>query len=166
MRRALLGALLLLFAAHTASAQRHRWSLDPSWRFVRGDTAGAQAVAFDDSKWRSVDVPHDWSIEGPFEQTNPGAGRVGFLPTGIGWYRKTFTLPSVAVGRRSWLELDGVYMNSDVWVNGTKVGHRPYGYASQWYDVTPHLVRGRNVIAVRVDNSAQPNTRYYPGSGI
>ena len=158
--------LAALLAATPASAQRQRWSLDPEWRFLRGDTTGAQAPAFDDGGWRTVDVPHDWSVEGPYAQTNAALGRGGFLPVGVGWYRKRFTLPRGASGRRAWLELDGVYMNAEVWVNGTRVGHRPYGYASQWYDVTPHLVPGANVIAVRVDNSRQLNSRYYSGSGI
>ncbi|HKP15132.1 MAG TPA: glycoside hydrolase family 2 TIM barrel-domain containing protein, partial [Gemmatimonadaceae bacterium] len=158
--------LAALLATTPASAQRQRWSLDPAWRFLAGDTPGAQAPAFDDAGWRTVDVPHDWSVEGPYAQTNAASGRGGFLPVGVGWYRKRFTLPRGASGRRAWLELDGVYMNADVWVNGTKVGHRPYGYASQWYDVTPQVVPGVNVIAVRVDNSRQINSRYYSGSGI
>jgi beta-galactosidase len=156
----------LLLGAQPAAAQRQRLSLDPGWRFMRGDTPGAQAVAFDDRQWRVVDLPHDWSIEGPFAETHPGAGRIGYLPTGIGWYRRTFTIPSSTARRQTWLELDGVYMNSDVWINGALLGRRPYGYATQWYDLTPHLARGRNVIAVRVDNSAQTNSRYYTGSGI
>ena len=118
----ILVALAALLAATPASAQRQRWSLDPEWRFLRGDTAGAQAPAFDDARWRTVDVPHDWSIEGPYAQTNAALGRGGFLPVGVGWYRKRFTLPRGASGRRAWLELDGVYMNADVWVNGTQVG--------------------------------------------
>jgi beta-galactosidase len=158
--------IVALLLATSAGAQRQRFSLDPGWRFMRGDTSGAQAATFDDRRWRVVDLPHDWSIEGPFAETNPGGGRIGYLPTGVGWYRKTFTIPGSSVGRRAWLELDGVYMNSDVWINGVLLGRRPYGYASQWHDLTPHLARGRNVIAVRVDNSAQPNSRYYTGSGI
>ena len=91
---------------------------------------------------------------------------MGFFPTGIGWYRKTFRLPAGARGRDAWLEFDGVYMNSDVWINGVHLGRRPYGYASFAYDVTRHLVPGVNVVAVRVDNSRQPNSRWYTGSGI
>src|SRR6185369_13017783 len=133
-----------------AAAQRQRLSLDPGWRFFRGDTSGAQAVGFDDRRWRTVDVPHDWSIERPFAESNPGDGRVGYLPTGVGWYRKSFTLPRAVAPRETWLELDGVYMNSDVWINGAPVGRRPYGYAAQRYDLTAHIEPGRNVIAVRV----------------
>jgi beta-galactosidase len=165
-QRFALGFVALVFATLPAAAQRQRLLLDPGWRFSRGDAPGAQVPSFDDRRWRSVDVPHDWSIEGPYTQDSPGGGRIGYLPTGVGWYRKTFTLPRATAGRRTWLELDGVYMNSDVWINGTLLGHRPSGYASQWFDLTSHLANGRNVIVVRVDNSAQPNSRYYTGSGI
>lgn len=157
---------LVACVATPAGAQRQRWSLDPGWRFTRGDSTGAHAAAFDDRRWRTVDLPHDWSVEGPFAQNNPGAGRIGYLPTGVGWYRKSFTLPGPVGSRRAWLELDGVYMNAEISVNGEKIGQRPYGYTSQWYDVTSHLRPGRNVIAVRVDTTAQPNSRYYSGSGI
>ena len=166
-RVAILGSVVtLLLAARPALAQRERLSLDPNWRFARGDVPGAQAPAFDDRQWRAVDLPHDWSIEGPFAESNPGGGRIGYLPTGIGWYRRAFVSPSSVARRQTWLELDGVYMNSDVWINGTLLGRRPYGYASQWYDISRHIKSGRNVIAVRVDNSAQSNSRYYTGSGI
>lgn len=156
--------LLLLLVAQSAAAQRHRQSLDSGWRFFLGDAPGAEAPAFNDRGWRSLDLPHDWSIEGTPVQDAPAGGRGGFFPTGIGWYRKTF--PAPPTGRTAWLEFDGVYMNSDVWVNGHHLGRRPYGYSSFAYDVTPHLRRGTNVIAVRVDNSRQPNSRWYTGSGI
>lgn len=111
-------------------------------------------------------MPHDWSVEGTPRQDAPGAGRVGYFPTGVGWYRRSFPLPTQAHGREAWLEFDGIYMNSDVWVNGVHVGKRPYGYISFAYDITKHLKPGLNVIAVRVDNSEQPNSRWYSGSGI
>ena len=95
-----------------------------------------------------------------------GGGQMAFLPGGIGWYRKTFRMPAAARGREAWLEFDGVYMNSDVWINGVHLGRRPYGYISFAYDITRHLVPGVNVVAVRVDNSRQPNSRWYSGSGI
>jgi beta-galactosidase len=152
--------------APAASAQRQRLSMDPGWRFVLGDPAGAERPNFDDRRWRRLDLPHDWSIEGTPQQDAPGGGRVGFFPSGIGWYRKAFRLPGGTPGRVAWLELDGVYMNSDVWINGVHVGKRPYGYASFAYDITRHVVRGVNVVAVRVDNSRQPNSRWYTGSGI
>ena len=155
-----------LVAAAPASAQRTRYSLDPGWRFTLGDSAGAERPAFDDRAWRVLDLPHDWSIEGTPAQAAPGGGRVGYFPSGIGWYRKSFRLPAGAAGRTAWLELDGVYMNSDVWLNGHLLGHRPYGYSSFAYDITAAVVPGVNVVAIRVDNSRQPNSRWYTGSGI
>ena len=153
-------------AAAPAAAQRQRLSMDPGWRFTLGDPAGAERPSFDDSRWRVLDLPHDWSVEGTPQQDAPGGGRVGYFPTGIGWYRKAFRLPAGARGRKAWLEFDGVYMNGDVWVNGVHLGRRPFGYVGFAYDITPHLVAGVNVVAVRADNSLQPNSRWYTGSGI
>ena len=164
MRRGVL--LLLLAAATPATAQRQRLSMDPGWRFTLGDPERAQQSSFDDRLWRSLDLPHDWSIEGTPKKDAVTGGGGGFFPAGIGWYRKTFRLPAGARGRTAWLEFDGVYMNSDVWVNGVHLGTRPYGYVSFAYDITQHLVSGVNVVAVRVDNSRQPNSRWYTGSGI
>ena len=157
----------LLFAgASSAHAQRQRLSMDPGWHFTLGDPQGAEAAKFDDRQWRKVDLPHDWSIENAPDQNAPAGGRGGFFPTGIGWYRKAFRVPAGSAGKEIWLEFDGVYQNSDVWINGFHLGKRPYGYSSFYYDVTSHLVSGVNVVAVRVDNSHQPNSRWYSGSGI
>jgi len=158
--------LAALTATAPASAQRQRLSMDPGWRFTLGDPAGAERPGFDDRQWRRLDLPHDWSIEGTPRQDAPAGGRGGYFPTGVGWYRKGFRLPAGARGREAWLEFDGVYMNSDVWINGVHLGRRPYGYISFAYDITRHLAPGVNVIAVRVDNSLQPNSRWYSGSGI
>jgi beta-galactosidase len=157
-----------LAVAAPARAQRERLSMDPGWRFTLGDPAGAQQPRFDDQDWRHVDLPHDWSIEGTPQQDAPAGGRGGYFPTGTGWYRKAFRMPRGFRRGRSeaWLQFDGVYMNSDVWINGFHLGHRPYGYISFAYDITKHLVPGVNVVAVRVDNSAQPSARWYTGSGI
>jgi len=155
----------LALASQTPSP-RARLSMDPDWRFALGDPRGAEQPKFDDHTWRRVDLPHDWSIEGTPSRDAPGGGRVGYFPTGIGWYRKAFRLPAGAGGREAWLEFDGVYMNSDVWINGVHLGNRPYGYSSVAYDITKRLVPGINVVAVRVDNSLQPNSRWYSGSGI
>lgn len=159
-------ALALLLVASPLAAQRQRLSMDPGWRFVLGDPNQAQQPGFDDRQWRSLDLPHDWSIEGTPRQDAPGGGRVGFFPGGAGWYRKAFRLPAGARGRIAWLEFDGVHMNSDVWINGVHLGRRPFGYIGFAYDITEHLVPGVNVVAVRVDNSRQPNSRWYTGSGI
>jgi len=140
--------------------------MDPGWRFTLGDPAGAERPGFDDRQWRRLDLPHDWSIEGTPRQDAPAGGRGGYFPTGIGWYRKGFRLPAGARGHEAWLEFDGVYMNSDVWINGVHLGRRPYGYIGFAYDITRHLAPGVNVIAVRVDNLLQPNSRWYSGSGI
>ena len=149
-------------------AQRQTTNFDQAWRFHLGDVAGAQQAAFGDSGWRALDLPHDWSIEGPFKEQNPAGVAGGALPGGIGWYRKAFTLPAGDTAKVVFIEFDGVYRNSEVWINGKYLGKRPYGYSSFRYELTPHLRYGkqRNVIAVRVDNSQQPNSRWYSGSGI
>ena len=143
-----------------------RLSIDENWRFSLDDTVGASDPAFDDSRWRRVDLPHDWSIEHAFVQDASTGGGGGYLPTGVGWYRKHLVLPGAVRGREVRIEFEGVYQNSDVWINGHHLGHYPNGYMSFWYDLTPYIKRGDNVISVRVDNSRQPNTRYYSGSGI
>ncbi|HET9512733.1 MAG TPA: glycoside hydrolase family 2 TIM barrel-domain containing protein, partial [Gemmatimonadales bacterium] len=166
MIRALVVTLALLLIPGPVVAQRQRLLMDPGWRFALGDHPGAEAVRFDDSRWRRLDLPHDWSIEGTPRQDAPAGGRGGYFPTGVGWYRKAFRLPPGANGRRLWLEFDGVHLNADVWINGVHLGRRPNGYISFAYEVTPHVVSEVNVLAVRVDNSLQPNSRWYTGSGI
>ena len=152
---------MLLLVQHQAT------NFDQGWRFHLGDVAGAQAPAFADAAWRTLDLPHDWSIEGPFSEQNPAGVAGGALPGGVGWYRKTFSVPAADSGKVVFVEFDGVYRNSEVWINGHSLGKRPYGYSSFRYELTPHLrYRARNVIAVRVDNSQQPNSRWYSGSGI
>ena len=163
--------LALLVAPYPpAAAQRERATLplDRAWRFHLGDVPGAQEGTFDDSGWRTLNLPHDWSIEGEFSDTNPAGAGGGALPGGVGWYRKTFSVAERDAGRLVFVEFDGVYRNSEVWINGHYLGKRPYGYSSFSYELTPHLRYGRagNVIAVRVDNSQQPNSRWYSGSGI
>ena len=153
----------------TVSGQTRRHvQFDSGWRFSLGDPAGAERFGFSDSNWRKVDVPHDWSIEGPFDQKNPTGAAGGFLPAGVGWYRKLFILPESRTRRRVFIEFDGVMANSDVWLNGVHLGHRPFGYVSFRYELTNHLYLGQapNVIAVRVDNSDQPASRWYAGAGI
>src|SRR6266699_5477127 len=160
----------LLSASARAKGQTPRQlPLDSNWRFSLGDAADADKTAFDDNKWRTLDVPHDWSIEGPFDQKNPSGGAGGFLPAGVGWYRKHFTLPASDAERRVFIDFDGVMANSDVWINGFHLGKRPYGYASFRYELTGHLAFGNqtsNVLAVRADNSQQPASRWYSGAGI
>lgn len=141
-------------------------NFDKNWHFYLGDTIHAETPNFDDSQWRILDVPHDWSIEGENLKDHPGEGDVGYFPTGIGWYRKTFQLPNYSKDRIYTIEFDGVYMNSTVWLNGHCLGTWPYGYSSFSYDLTPFLKKKDNILAVKVDNSAQSNSRWYSGSGI
>lgn len=138
------------------------------WRFHLGDVTNAQASDFNDSKWRQLNLPHDWSVEGEFDEKNPAGTGGGALPGGLAWYRKTFNIPSSSKGKLVFVDFDGVYRNSEVWINGHHLGKRPYGYSSFEYELTPYLNFGtqKNLIAVKVDNSQQPNSRWYSGSGI
>lgn len=125
------------------------------------------ATDFNDGGWRVLNLPHDWSIEAAFRQDAPATTQGGALPGGIGWYRKTFQLRPDQAGKKIYIEFDGVYRNSEVWINEHYLGKRPYGYSSFQYDLTPYLnISKNNVIAVKVDNSQQPNSRWYSGSGI
>jgi len=155
---------------------RQTLSFDQGWRFHLGDVADGEKPRTADPDWRLLDVPHDFSIEGnpgadpntmegPFDKKSPGGTGAGALNGGIGWYRKTFTLPDSAKGKRIRVLFDGVYMDSDVWLNGTHLGKHPYGYTSFQYDLTPNLRPGANVLAVRV-NVQQPCSRWYSGAGI
>ena len=142
---------------------------DPGWHFLKGDASGAEQPDFADTAWRAVDVPHDWSIAGPFDEQAPTGGDGGFLPSGIGWYRKRFALPAGAAPRRVFIEFDGVMANSEVWINGYSLGRRPSGYVSFRYELTGHLNFGPgpdNLLAVRTDTSGQPASRWYAGAGI
>lgn len=165
IRKIILMTAALLAAL--ASQARERSSFDQGWRFLLADSAQMATAEYNDTWWRLLDVPHDWAREGDFFVGHPSGAGGGALPGGIGWYRKTFTLSDYDSARdRYFLEFDGVYMNSTVYVNGQKVGFRPYGYSSFEYDITPYLRQGENVVAVRVDNSDQPNSRWYSGCGI
>jgi len=159
--------MIVSFTTNTILAQsRQRILLDPDWKFVHGDSVQAEHPNFDDSHWRALDLPHDWSIEYPYDEHAPTGGSGGYVKSGIGWYRKHLTFDQKSTGKTVWLEFDGIYMNSDVWVNGHHFGNHPYGYTSFYYDISSFLVGDENVIAVRVDNSQQPNSRWYSGSGI
>ena len=149
------------------SEGRERMNFDRDWTFHLGEITEAASPDFDDSSWRRLNLPHDWAIEGDFSQENPSGTGGGALPGGIGWYRKTFTVGPEDEGRKVFIDFDGVYMNSEVFINGTSLGKRPYGYISFRYDLTPYLRYGaENVLAVRVDNAEQPNSRWYSGCGI
>jgi beta-galactosidase len=159
-----------------AAANRYRTvtDFDPGWLFHYGDASGAGAASYDDSGWRGLSVPHDWSVEGPtppsdpFSQSAPSTGRGGYLPSGIGWYRKHFSLAGVPATRKVYIEFDGVMANASVYVNGTLIGTHPNGYTGFRYDITGAVKAGGadNVIAVRTDTGQQPASRYYTGAGI
>jgi beta-galactosidase len=162
----LLAAAMAVQAAWCDAPVRERRNFDDQWRFHKGDARGAEKPAFADASWRKLRLPHDWSIEGPYSADN--ASGTGYLPGGIGWYRKSFTLPETAKGRKVFIEFDGVYRDSDVWINGQHLGHRPYGYSSFEYDLSPYVNFGAkaNLLAVRVDHSEIADSRFYTGSGI
>ncbi len=145
---------------------RTRALLDFDWHFQLGDIPGAQAESFEDDSWRILDLPHDWSIEGNFNKDNPSSWHGAYLPGGIGWYRKELSWDDSWERRKVFIEFDGIYMNSDVWINGNHLGHWPYGFTTFQYELTKYLKKGTNAVAVRVDNSKQPSARWYTGSGI
>ncbi|MBS1792750.1 MAG: DUF4982 domain-containing protein [Acidobacteria bacterium] len=159
--------LFLIVSMPLAVAAGTTTSFDAGWRFLRGTAENADKPEFDDSKWRRVDLPHDWSIEGPFDAKNPTGGAGGYLPSGVAWYRKHFRLTKFGNMNRVYVEFDGVMGISDVWINGVHLGQRPSGYVSFVDDLTEHINwSGDNVIAVRADTSAQPASRWYTGAGI
>lgn len=156
------------YNAGFSQQSRTRESFDEGWKFFLGDDANAKNSGYDDASWRILNLPHDWSIEGPFDEKNPAGIGGGALPGGTGWYRKSFTIPASSKGKNVFIDFDGVYRLSEVWINGHDLGIRPNGYISFRYDLTSYLNYGgqKNEIAVRVDNSQQPNSRWYSGSGI
>lgn len=166
------GVLILAFTAYASIllAQpnaRKVVAFEDNWRFIKEDVNGAEKQDFDDKSWRTLSVPHDWSIEGPYDRANSTGRGGGYLPGGIGWYRKAFTIPAADANKKIFIEFDGVMANSDVWINGHHLGQRPNGYIGFRYDLTPHLNKGKaNVIAVRADNSVQPASRWYTGAGV
>jgi beta-galactosidase len=166
-------ALLSATAPLRAQASQGGVALfDWDWRFHRGGAQGAEAPDFDDSGWRRLDLPHDWSIEdlpggrSPFDNEAISQVSGGFTTGGTGWYRKAFSVPNEDKGKRVLIQFDGVYMNADVWLNGQLLGSHPYGYTSFWFDLTDKIkFGGANLLAVKVKNEGE-NSRWYSGSGI
>lgn len=153
-------------------------SFDQDWRFIKADPVGAESPGFDDSGWRTLNLPHDWSIEdlpdqaddsviGPFSRNAVSKMGTGYTVGGTAWYRKTFTIPKHDKDKKAYLQFDGIYMNADIWVNGKHTGNHAYGYTSFWFDITTFLnVAGQpNIVAVQVKNEGL-NARWYSGSGI
>ena len=166
----LLWCLFVLFAFTVpvrGQQVRRIMNIDKDWKFNLGDVTNGQQTAFEDKNWRKLDVPHDWSIEGKYDSLSPTLRGGGYLPAGIGWYRKTFTLPKSYAGKRIVINFDGIMANSDVWINGHLLGHHPFGYVPLLYDMTEFFnFNTPNLIAVRADNSVQPASRWYTGAGI
>lgn len=159
-------------AKPAAAGLSSRMLWDADWRFHEGGAQSAEVAGFDDSGWRALSLPHDWSIEdvpgtaSPFQVNAVSQANDGFTRGGAGWYRKTFTLPAEAKGQRLQVQFDGVYMNASVWLNGHLLGTHPYGYTPFWYDLTDYLnPAGPNVLAVQVQNEGV-TSRWYSGSGI
>jgi len=163
----LLILLALTMGCSKPKSARETIKFTNDWKFTLGDSEEFKNPGFDDSGWRVLNLPHDWSIEGEFSKDNPASPGGGALPGGIGWYRKTFKVAETDKDKLIFIDFDGVYQKSEVWINGQYLGMRPYGFSSFRYDLTPHLKIGsENVLAVKVNNAEQPNSRWYSGSGI
>ncbi|MRX46681.1 glycoside hydrolase family 2 TIM barrel-domain containing protein [Pedobacter puniceum] len=165
-----LWSLIFILSLYTQvfAQPRTQINFNYDWKFKLGDEPEAKNIAFNDDAWRKLNLPHDWSIEADFAKEHPATNQGGALPGGIAWYRKTFKTPANTQNKSVSIQFDGVYQYSEVWINGVFLGKRPNGYISFQYDITPHLkpANQENIIAVRVNNSEQPNSRWYSGSGI
>ena len=172
LKRSTIKLLFLLFIpcsifANTSTLVRQKVSMNDDWKFTLNDNPQFRDSAYNDASWRLLKLPHDWSIEGEIDKSIGGSG--GFFPIGIGWYRKTFVLPETMKNKQLVIQFDGIYMNSEVWINGYFLGRHPYGFTTLQYDLTDYIHSGTNeinTIAVRVDNSLKESTRWYTGSGI
>lgn len=163
----LLVGIVVLSSYSSSDKARNIVDFTEGWKFYLGDDSSACNLQYNDMGWRTLNLPHDWSIEADFSVNNPATPGGGALPGGIGWYRKEFRVNKVDELKNIYIDFDGIYWNSKVWINGHFLGERPNGYISFRYDLTPHIKPGeKNIIAVRVDNSKQPNSRWYTGSGI
>jgi beta-galactosidase len=141
-------------------------NIDFDWKFISKDITGAEKKDYDDSSWNRVDLPHDWSIEMEYTKNVPGGGSTGFLPIGIGWYRKEINIPENWIDQNVFIHFDGVFMLSDTYINGHHLGQWQYGYTSFQWNMAPYLKPGKNIIAVRVDHSKGAASRWYAGCGI
>ena len=157
---------LALAMTLSVGAAERKTSINDGWTFSLDADSTAVAVGFDDSAWRVVNLPHDWSVEQRFDRNAPAGNDGAYLPTGTGWYRTGLNLPAESVGKKLQLYFEGAYMKSDVYVNGQRAGGHPYGYSSFFVDITPYIKAGENTVVVKVDNSMQKNCRWYSGSGI
>lgn len=163
MRAVVLFIFLSVFSILSAKTEK----ISTNWKFFLGENREAINPQYDDSHWRTLNLPHDWAFENGYSIDGAQTARGGYASGGIGWYRRYFEVDIDSMKDKSmFIDFDGVYMNSEVWVNGKYLGKFPYGYMSFSYDMTSCLKDGRNVIAVRVDNSKEPSARWYHGCGI
>ncbi|WP_244299556.1 sugar-binding domain-containing protein [Aquimarina algiphila] len=141
--------------------------INDNWKFVQEDIPKAKEIDFDDSRWETVDLPHDWSISKPFSQENPSFSRGAWLPAGISYYRKNIDLSEIGENQKVFIHFEGAYRNAEVWINNHFLGKRPSGYAAFEYGLTPFISsENENIITVKLDNSEQPGSRWYSGNGI
>ena len=163
----MMGFGCLLPAVMYAAGLPRKTLIDSSWKFFLGDEQAASKSDYNDSKWRIVNLPHDWSIEHSIDEKALSGNDGGYRVAGIAWYRKELMVPAALKEEKVYLYFEGVYMNSSIYVNGQLIGGHPYGYTSFFCDATSAIIPGKkNVVAVRVDNSQQKNCRWYSGSGI
>lgn len=161
-------AAIVCFSCQSEDRVKAPINFGKNWQFAQPTDSTAWQMNYDDADWRTLRLPHDWSIEGEFAADAPATPEGGALPTGVGWYRKHFTLEKPSEAKQYYLDFDGVMSHSEVWINEHYLGRRPFGYMGFRYDITPYLKFGEegNLIAVKVDNSDQPSSRWYTGSGI
>jgi beta-galactosidase len=165
-------ALYILFTFCSCSHQQNKsierkQLFDFDWKFHLGDFPTSPTEGFNDKDWKNLDLPHDWSIEGKIDKENSTGNDGGYFPAGIGWYSKSFLVPSEWTDKQISIYFEGVYTNSEVFINGESLGVRPYGYSSFIYDLSPYLKFNQdNLLSVRVNNLLQKNSRWYSGSGI
>ena len=154
--------LLLLFSTSlVVFSQRTETNFNNNWHFILKDNPFFSNEKVDVSDWKNLNVPHDWSFEKGVKKGGDQGQGGGYHDGGIGWYRKSFTIKKNSLSNTTYLNFDGVYMNSEVWINDNYLGKRPYGYISFRYDISSYLKEGKNTIAVRVDNSLEPSARWY-----
>ena len=161
-----LSLFLILLSTFSSKSQRLERSIHDDWKFRLNDDTTAYHTQYDDSDWETVEIPHDWSFENGTSKNGAQKANGGYFSGGIAWYRKNITVPSDWKDKRIYIEFDGVYMNSEVWINGHYLGKRPYGYIRFRYDLSEFLRNGSNTISVRVDNSLEPSARWYHPAGI
>ncbi len=141
--------------------------INQNWKFIQSNVPESIENNFNDSKWETVQLPHDWSISKPFSKDNPSFSRGAWLPAGISFYRKKIDLSDIGKNQKVFIHFEGAYRNSAVWINGHHLGKRPMGYIGFEYELTPHITHDdKNMLVVKLDNSAQPGSRWYSGNGI